>query len=642
MFSELIKKFRFLEAALAPDTQTFIEAIGGEKSPGSKYKIRVIKSGRSKNNVFYPDHVLRSATTLLEGVRVFVKPDAEHLKGGGKNFGQLLGVLSNPVFIEGSAPNTGEIHAEFDILQSAGDVSAKILESFQRNMHSMFGFSIDAEGVTQQKGNLKEAVRIDKFNSVDLIIEPGAGGQLIGLIEAAATTTETHADSFIHIKESAHVTPSPDPKIAELQNELAQLREAAEKMAKAANGARAEQMINGSKLPPPTKQKLIKQFTEKTDFTEADVEKAIKDESEHVGKLAESGMVSMPSIFMGEDQSEKVQSMWDDFFNPNKPAMSVRECYVHSTGDSAFTGRVDRRRLTEALNSSSFADVLGDSMNRRLLDEYRIQNTLDVWRFLTGGTVRLNDFRKREATRYGGYGDVPIVNEGAPYTALTSPTDEKAEYSPQKRGGTETITLEMIRNDDQGAVQRVPTKMARAAKRTLSKFAMNFVMNNPAVYDGVTLFHTATHKNMGTAALSSTSLAAARLAVMNQTEAGSNEPLGIPPSYLFVPSQLEETAFDLFRRQQNNDTTFIQSLQMKVIPVWCFTDPNNWYVSVNPSDVPIVELGFLDGKEEPELFVQDMPNVGSMFNNDVLTYKLRHIYGAGIVDYRGIYGAIVP
>jgi hypothetical protein len=81
---------------------------------------------------------------------------------------------------------------------------------------------------------------------------------------------------------------------------------------------------------------------------------------------------------------------------------------------------------------------------------------------------------------------------------------------------------------------------------------------------------------------------------------------------------------------------------MKILPVWCFTDTNNWYASVNPLDIPIIELGFLDGKEEPELFVQDMPNVGSMFNNDTLTYKLRHIYGAAVVDYRGVYGAIVP
>jgi hypothetical protein len=54
-----------------------------------------------------------------------------------------------------------------------------------------------------------------------------------------------------------------------------------------------------------------------------------------------------------------------------------------------------------------------------------------------------------------------------------------------------------------------------------------------------------------------------------------------------------------------------------------------------PDDIQTIELGFLDGQQEPQLFVQDMPNVGSMFTNDKLTYKIRHIYGGGVIDYRG-------
>jgi hypothetical protein len=37
-----------------------------------------------------------------------------------------------------------------------------------------------------------------------------------------------------------------------------------------------------------------------------------------------------------------------------------------------------------------------------------------------------------------------------------------------------------------------------------------------------------------------------------------------------------------------------------------------------------------------------MPNVGSMFNNDQLTYKIRHIYGGAVLDFRGWFGGIVP
>jgi hypothetical protein len=50
----------------------------------------------------------------------------------------------------------------------------------------------------------------------------------------------------------------------------------------------------------------------------------------------------------------------------------------------------------------------------------------------------------------------------------------------------------------------------------------------------------------------------------------------------------------------------------------------------------------MDGREDPELFVQDMPNVGSMFNNDQLTYKIRHIYGGAVMDFRPFAAGIVP
>jgi DNA primase large subunit len=52
-------------------------------------------------------------------------------------------------------------------------------------------------------------------------------------------------------------------------------------------------------------------------------------------------------------------------------------------------------------------------------------------------------------------------------------------------------------------------------------------------------------------------------------------------------------------------------------------------------DVPGIEIGFLDNQQEPELFVQDNPTVGSMFTNDKVTYKIRHIYGGNVVEYRG-------
>ena len=69
---------------------------------------------------------------------------------------------------------------------------------------------------------------------------------------------------------------------------------------------------------------------------------------------------------------------------------------------------------------------------------------------------------------------------------------------------------------------------------------------------------------------------------------------------------------------------------------------NDYFLTADPNEVDFIIVGFLNGRQEPELFVQDLEKVGSFFTNDELTYKVRHIYQAAVVDYRGVQGAIVP
>ncbi len=339
----------------------------------------------------------------------------------------------------------------------------------------------------------------------------------------------------------------------------------------------------------------------------------------------------------------KADRILDAFFDPNNCGVaSFRECYVAITGDKSIGGHLrdcDPVNLRESLDSQSFSSVLVNAINRRMVQEYNIADRYDVWRKLAK-VFSAPDFRNQTLTRFGGYGDLPIVGERDPYPELISPSDESASYGVTKRGGTEDITLEMIKNDDVRSIQAIPKKMAQAAKRTLSKFVLDFLRLNPVIYDGVTLFH-ASHNNLGNAALSSSSLAAARSAMQKQREFGSNDPLGLTPKYLLVSFDQEESGYNLFRRGTNNDKTFVQSLDVEVVPVWYWDDINDWCAVADPAMCPTIEVGFLDGKEEPELFLQDHPSVGSMFSNDKLTFKIRHIYGGTVGDYRGIYKAVV-
>jgi len=648
----------------------FIEAAAGD---GSAWDAILVRAGKSKNKTFYPDAVLREAAPLYEGARIFAKPDAEHRKGVEPDVNKLVGWISGARFVEGAQPDTGYLAGRVNIAAGAAKLRDTITDAWKRGKRDLVALSHDVYGTAEKA--MREGVRyarsITKVNSVDLIVEPGAGGGLVRLIEAAADTendtmkkrmleaikqklpakhaqlnVETATDDEIEalyreaVKETAAPAPAPAGITAEQLAETVRMVEAR---------ASARVKIYGTKLPKPVQDRIWSGFETRERFVEADVDAAIKAEREYCARLTESGHVNLGGLDIEvEDRSKKIDGMLDAFFDPkhkdHAQTHSFKECYIEITGDKRVTGRmenVDRARLAESvgaafresLDSTSFSNVLGNTITRRMVADYRDANQYDVWRRACD-VVPIADFRTNERTRFGGYGDLPAVAQGAAYLALASPTDEKATYAVSKRGGTEDITLEMIKNDDAGAIRRIPVKLSRSSKRTLAKFALDFVRTNPTLYDSVAFFH-ATHGNLGAAALDATSLAAARLRMLKQAELNSADRIGIGPANLWVPADLQEAAVNLFNRNTNLDKTFINSMSLTVMPVWYWTDVTDWAISADPMDVPGIEIGFLDNQQEPELFVQDNPTVGSMFTNDKVTYKIRHIYGGNVVEYRG-------
>lgn len=649
-----------------PKFKHFLEAVADDEGKtGLKYTIRVIRAGQSGNNNFYSDRVLREAVDLFDKARVFSKSDAEHIKGQGKSFAQLIGQLTAPRFIEGQGQDSGEIQATLTLFASAGEVVAKLKEAYDNGMTDLFGFSIDADGITQKRGNLREATKFVKVHSVDLIIEPGAGGQLINLIEAIDPNLNPTQDTTMPLLDimlaAIKVANKGNlPTGLDTTNNEAVLAAYADALKRGMNryceAHESTALLVESKLPAPVVDKLKAQFEKTDELTLVAVREAIDTERGVLAKLTESGHVKgvgETHVEMGKDRSEKVTTMFDDFFDQKKRAKSFRECYVEVTGDTGVTGLIqncDSRRLREALGSeeafreaisaSTFANVLGSSITRAMVRDYNAMENYNDYQDLVD-IVPVNNFRTQERTRMGGYGNLPAVAENGAYNALTSPSDEKSTYAVTKRGGKETISIETIANDDVGAIRKVPQRLAVAAKRTLYEFILDFLATNPTVYDSSALFHAVNHGNLGSAALSAAAFSAARLAVKKQTEAGSVKKLGLVLRHLYVPAELEEAAFDLFVRTTNNDESFVQSRKPKVHVVDYWTDTNNWFATADKMEVPLIELGFYNGTEEPELFVQDLPTQGSLFANDQITYKIRHIYGGAVIDYRGLYGAIV-
>lgn len=395
--------------------------------------------------------------------------------------------------------------------------------------------------------------------------------------------------------------------------------------------------------------------------SEEELQRVAETFTKKAAKLAESkpkGSGEGALIEVEKDEAKKLIERLDDFFDPNKVAKeSFRGLYVDVTGDRALSGRLAESkgigrfaRLTEALSVASLDQILGDSIRRAMLTEYNTVSYLDDWRRIVSNIVPLSDFRTNRRMRLGGYGDLPTVAENGAYAALTSPTDEEATYVAGKKGGKETISLEAIANDDVGFIAKIPQRLARSAKRTLYKAVFDMIGNNSNIYDATALA-VAGHNNTTTSALTSATIGAGRLAMNKQAAYGeASQILNADPRFLLVPPDLRQTAEPLILSPvlplaagNATEPNYIRNSGLRdliVVPTW--TDVNNWWLVADPADVPTIEVGFYQGRQEPEIFVQDQANVGSLFTNDQIDYKIRFIFGMAVLDFRGFYGAIVP
>jgi hypothetical protein len=450
-----------------------------------------------------------------------------------------------------------------------------------------------------------------------------------------------------------------------------------------------EAQLAGCSLPDPVKDFVRGEQAARIDGartlaalpTKESITGAIGRQVELYGRLAEAKVIVPAASQKGrievmEGRRDKVSKALDDFFGvkadgfteghdgtkvpkfrvvaAGQGVRSFKQLYVDITGDANVTGQKSEAvRLSESLDSTSFDQILGDSITRRMVAEYQ-QASQAMWRGTIADVVPVSDFRTQRRMRMGAYANLSSVSQGAPYPAMTSPTDEEATYAATKRGGTEEITIEMIANDDVGVIRRIPSKMARAAAQTLYEFVFDFLRTNAAVYDATALAAVGHGNNLVTTALSSANIVALRNRMKKQTDMSNGKRLGLSARYLWVPTDLEELAFQLTAATKAiNDAGVVTTaepsapnfvnkigIEARVVDYWA--DANDYWITASIDQTPMIEVGFLNGREDPELFVQDMPNQGSMFSNDKLTYKIRHIYGGAVLDYRGFAAGIVP
>jgi hypothetical protein len=388
-------------------------------------------------------------------------------------------------------------------------------------------------------------------------------------------------------------------------------------------------------------------------------------------RLLEGGIPSQVEVTV-EERTKKIANL--DAMLDDSPAragegyLSLKQAFLDITGFNdrglgnhelaeaimresvgEFDSAPGARRSLESAQSGTWNLILGDSITRRMVAMYS-QPNLQTWRSIVSSIVPVIDFRTQRLERLGGYGVLPGVNQGAPYQPLTTPGNEEATYAISKLGGTEDLTLETIANDDLKTVQRIPKMLGLSAAQTLYRFVWGMLINNVTYTPDTTALFAAGHNNTAATALSNGNLSAARAAMRQQTAYGDTKDiLSILPKFLVVNPSLEQLAYELTESAvalptaapdgaaAGNVPNLHHGMQAIVVDFFASTSATNWFVVADPNMIPTVELGFYNGQVDPELFVQNDPTVGSVFTADKITYKIRHIYGGTVVDFRGLY-----
>jgi hypothetical protein len=484
---------------------------------------------------------------------------------------------------------------------------------------------------------------------------------------------------------------TPEAMRAEMQTAVAALGKEIEQRAACARVL--EKNLAASNLPALTQSRLRTRFEGGT-FEEAALDEAIKQEKEYLAAMSappELDLGDQSRIHVGLNTMAKIQIAIDRSFGltqadmqgfarmerlDNKPVFQdlraaqdfadyaqvpafsgLREMYVHLTGDTEITGRFNRANLpadlraAQDITSATFAFAIGNTLHRRLIKDYREANFQED--LLISIRKPVPDFKTQEAIKVGYFSDLDNVDpEAADYQEIGAVTDEEATYAILQKGNILTITRKMIINDDKSLVSRLVSRLGRAARRTHAKYVWNLWIANANCSDG-TAWHTAPHGNLGAAALSFATVLIAYKALAAMTEKDSGEIIGLldSPSVkptLFGPVDLMETletiSLDEYYYSANDLTTKVRNpLKGKInhATVSLLSDANDWGLILPSSEVDHIEMGYLNGRQEPEMFVADAPQAEQVFVADKIRHKIRHEYAGTPVDFVGSYKAIV-
>jgi len=247
------------------------------------------------------------------------------------------------------------------------------------------------------------------------------------------------------------------------------------------------------------------------------------------------------------------------------------------------------------------------------------------------------DFKTQRELMLSEAPNLAEILEGGAYTEGTFKEGQET-WLLATYGRIFTITRKAIINDDLGAFTRIPTLLGATAARKENDIMWALFTANAAMADGIALFD-ASHSNYTASggAPSVANLGIGRLAMRKQTGSGADSAkLNLRPLFLMAPAALETVIDQLLTSitpavASNVTPNWVRGLTPIIEPRLDDNSATAWYLAANPAEIDTLVYGYLEGASGPYVETEQG------FEVDGTKIKIRHDFGGGVVEYRGLY-----
>ena len=289
--------------------------------------------------------------------------------------------------------------------------------------------------------------------------------------------------------------------------------------------------------------------------------------------------------------------------------------------------------VERALGTADLPNLLISSGNRFLVSEFEAaMPTYSIF----AEAMDVSDFRSNSDITAGSGGRLAKINEHGELKERN--LGESAEsWNLETYGGKYTLTRKALINDDLGAFTKMLSDFIEDAVLTANAITYDLLMKRGdyasyTMSDGTAIFH-ADHSNLGSSALSATTLAAGRAAMRKHKGIDGVTALNIVPKYLLVGPDLEQTAYELVNsiaKVEDNKSSGVANYHQNALEVIVDAEitGSQWFLSAARR---AIKVGYLSGTgRRPVLKMNDSTLTQTVFEG---------VFDIGVVasDYRGLY-----